>query len=205
MTSVTTVVAAAQVPLELARDGVAAGLGQVGGVPGLLQRPHVVGHLVVVVGQLVDTALPRQRLLLEVAGRDGQVERVLDCAQQGKRRLGARGLGHVVGHSGPEGEGLDPCAGEALREGADDAGRPLVAGQLDTEPLGDRGVGGHRGHRYRSGVRRVGKQAPDGDDAVDIELEGQTDDLADEGAPPHAWLDPADDDQVGASRDSRRA
>src|SRR6202012_2275520 len=49
---------AAQVPLELARDGVAGRLGQVGGVLGLFQRPHVLGDVGVLLRELVDAALP---------------------------------------------------------------------------------------------------------------------------------------------------
>ena len=58
---------AAQVALELPRDRVAAGLRQLGGVAGLLERADVLGDLVVLLGQLVDAALPGARLLL--AGR----------------------------------------------------------------------------------------------------------------------------------------
>ena len=53
------VAAPAQVALELPRDGVAAGLGQVCGVLGLLEALDVLGDLLVGLGQLVDAALPR--------------------------------------------------------------------------------------------------------------------------------------------------
>ena len=45
--------------LELTRDRLATGLGEVGGVPGLLERPDVVADLPVLLGELVDPALPR--------------------------------------------------------------------------------------------------------------------------------------------------
>ena len=52
------VVAAAQVALELAGDRLAAGLGQVGGVLGLLELADVLADLAVLLGQLVDAVLP---------------------------------------------------------------------------------------------------------------------------------------------------
>src|SRR5690606_40600711 len=50
--------AAAEVALELAGDRLAAGLGELGGVLGLLQAAHVAGDVGVLGGQLVDAVLP---------------------------------------------------------------------------------------------------------------------------------------------------
>src|SRR4051794_15075624 len=58
--------ATAQVALELLGDGVAARLGQVGGVLGLLEALDVLGHLGVGRGQLVDAALPGVGVLVEL-------------------------------------------------------------------------------------------------------------------------------------------
>ena len=49
--------AALEVALELARDGLAGGLGQVRGVPGLLERADVVADVLVLLGELVDARL----------------------------------------------------------------------------------------------------------------------------------------------------
>ena len=46
-----------EVPLELAGDGLAGGLGELGGVAGLLERPDVLGDVLVLLGELVDAAL----------------------------------------------------------------------------------------------------------------------------------------------------
>src|SRR5690606_10491974 len=75
-------VPAAQVALELAGDRVAARLGQLGGVLLLLERADVVGDLGVLLGELVDAVLPRAGLLRQLAERDGDVQEVLDAAQQ---------------------------------------------------------------------------------------------------------------------------
>ena len=56
--SVLGAVAPLEVALELARDRLAAGLGQLGGVAGLLEGPDVVADLLVLLGELVDPALP---------------------------------------------------------------------------------------------------------------------------------------------------
>ena len=82
--------AALQVPLELAGDGLAGGLGELGGVAGLLERPHVLGDVLVLLGELVDAALPGAGVLGQVAERDADLEQVLDAAEQGQRRLRAR-------------------------------------------------------------------------------------------------------------------
>ena len=56
--SVVVGLAALEVALELPGDGLAARLGEVGGVPGLLEGPDVVADLLVLLGELVDAALP---------------------------------------------------------------------------------------------------------------------------------------------------
>src|SRR5688500_15734172 len=67
-------VAALEVPLELARDGLTGRLGELGGVARLLQGPDVVGHVLVLLGELVDPALPRPGVLGQVAERDAHLE-----------------------------------------------------------------------------------------------------------------------------------
>ena len=64
------VVAALEVPLELAGDRLAGGLGELGGVAGLLERPDVLGDVLVLLGELVDAALPGAGVLGQVAERD---------------------------------------------------------------------------------------------------------------------------------------
>ena len=91
-----------EVALELAGDRLAAGLGEVGGVAGLLERADVVADLLVLLGQLVDAALPGPGLLGQVAERDADLEQVLELAEQRQRGLGARRLGDVVRDRGPE-------------------------------------------------------------------------------------------------------
>ena len=85
--------APAQVALELLGDRVAARLGQVGGVLGLLEALDVLGDLGVGGRELVDAALPRVRVLVELAVRDRAVEQVLEPADQRERGLGRRGCG----------------------------------------------------------------------------------------------------------------
>ena len=67
-----TLAAAAEVPLELLRDRLAARLGGVDGVARLLELRDVAGHVLVVGGERVDAGLPRLRLGLEVAARDAE-------------------------------------------------------------------------------------------------------------------------------------
>src|SRR4051794_17305686 len=68
--SVVRVLAALEVALELPGDRLAAGLGKVRGVPGLLQGADVVADLVVVGGQLVDPALPGPGVLGQLTDGD---------------------------------------------------------------------------------------------------------------------------------------
>ena len=75
------VAAAAQVTLELAGDRVAGRLGQVGGVLGLFQRPHVVGDVGVLLGELVHATLPGTRLFGKLGLRQRHVQDVLEGAQ----------------------------------------------------------------------------------------------------------------------------
>ena len=93
--------AALEVPLELAGDGLAGGLGELGGVAGLLEGPDVLGDVLVLLGELVDAALPGAGVLGEVAERDADLEEVLDPAEQGEGGLRAGRLRDVVGHGGP--------------------------------------------------------------------------------------------------------
>ena len=53
-------------------------------------------------------------------------------------------------------------------------------------------------------MRGVGEQAADRDDSVDVKLKRETDDFADERAPLHTGLDPANDDEIWAVRDRGR-
>ena len=64
----------AQVALELGRDRLAAGLGQLGGVLLLLERGDVLGDLGVLGGQLVDAALPGPGQLGQLAEVDRHVQ-----------------------------------------------------------------------------------------------------------------------------------
>jgi hypothetical protein len=96
------VVASAQVPLELARDRLAGGLRQRRRVLGLLEGADVLAHLAVALGQLVDAALPRLRLLHEVVQRDRHVEQLLDPAHECERGLGRRSSTRIVRLGGPE-------------------------------------------------------------------------------------------------------
>src|SRR5262245_33352252 len=85
-----------EVTLELPRDRLATGLGQIAAVAGALQRLDVLSDLPVLTGQLVDGLLPRPSLLLQVGDRDRHVEHVLEPAEQGQRRLGAGRLRDVM-------------------------------------------------------------------------------------------------------------
>src|SRR5580658_10838635 len=73
---------APEVALELAGDGVAARLGQVHRVLGLLERPDVIGHFGILLREFVHSALPGARLLGQIGQRQRRVQDVLDAAQQ---------------------------------------------------------------------------------------------------------------------------
>ena len=64
------VAAPLEVALELPRDRLTGRLGEVGGVARLLEGADVVGDVLVLLGELVDAALPGARVLGEVAERD---------------------------------------------------------------------------------------------------------------------------------------
>ena len=138
------------------------GLGQLGGVAGLLERADVVGDVLVLLGELVDAALPGAGVLGQVAERDADLEQVLELAEQRQRRLGARRLGDVVRHRRPVGHRRDVEPHAGVLEDADDAGRPLVRRLLELEPVDQLGLGGGAGDRDRPGVRGVGEQGARG-------------------------------------------
>src|SRR3954447_15795943 len=190
------VVAAAQVALELASDRLAARLGQLGGVLGVLELADVLRDLGVLLGQLVDAVLPRPCVLRQVAERHRHVEQLLDAAQQGERRLGGGRLPHVVRHRRPQRETGNPGPGRAVLQDADDAGRPLVRRGLEGEALHELFVVAGRGHRDGPGVRDVGQQGPERDHGGHVELPRVADDLCGVGLPSHRRLDAADEDDV---------
>src|SRR4051812_19317734 len=122
---------ALEVALELPGDRLATGLGQVGGVAGLLEGPDVVRDVLVLLGELVDTALPGPCVLGELPERDAALEQLLDLPEQGERRLRARWLRDVVRDGGPVGHGryVEPYTG--VLEHADDPGRAFVRRLLE--------------------------------------------------------------------------
>ena len=91
-------------------------------------------------GELIDTPFPGERLLLEVARRNGEVEGDLQRAEQSQRCFGTRRLSNVVGDRRPERQRLDTGAGESLGERPDDSRRALISSELDVESFGDRRV-----------------------------------------------------------------
>ena len=154
---------ALEVALELAGDRVAGRLGQVGGVARLLERPDVVGDVLVLLGELVDAALPGAGVLGQVAEGDAHLEQVLELAEQRQGGLRARRLGDVVGDRRPVGHGRDVEPDAGVLEDADDAGGPFVRRLLELEPVDQLGLGGRAGDRDRPGVRGVGEQRAQGD------------------------------------------
>src|SRR5680860_1888201 len=118
--------AALEVPLELAGDGFATGLGQLGRVARLLERPHVVANLFVLLGELVHATLPGLCLLRQVAARDAHLEQLLDLTEQRQCGLQAWWLGDVVGDGSPERHGRHVHLDAGVLEHPDDPCRPLV-------------------------------------------------------------------------------
>ena len=90
-----------EVALELPRDRLAGRLGEVRGVAGLLQRADVVGDVLVLLGELVDAALPGPGVLGQVAERDAALEQVLELAEQGERRPWGTAAGRRSGGRRP--------------------------------------------------------------------------------------------------------
>jgi hypothetical protein len=149
---------AAQVAFELRRDGVAAGLGQFGGILHLLQRSHVLRDLRVLGRQLVDAALPRPGQLGELTEIEGGVEQPLQLGKQGKRGLGTRRMRDVVRDCRPECQDFDSRPRKGVAEHADDASWALIGCWCQAELLHQLAVAGRHRHRDRTGVRGVGKQ-----------------------------------------------
>src|SRR3712207_1971954 len=197
---------AAQIPLELAGDLVAVGLGEVALGGPLLERAHVLDDLGVLVGHLVDGPHPVVGLLRQRAERHVELEDLLDPLQQRDRRPGGRRLRHVVRDGGPEADRRQPGLHAGVLEDAEDAGGPLVAGGLQPPLLGRLGVVGRAADRGRPGVRGVGEQGAEADHGARVELLAQLDQLLAEAAPAHVGLDAADQDDVpvGARRAGHR-
>ena len=79
---------APKVPLELPRDRLSGGLGQLDGVLGLLELRDVLGDLFVLLGELVDPVLLGSCVVEQVAERDVHAEEVLELDDERERRLG---------------------------------------------------------------------------------------------------------------------
>src|SRR5262245_66524709 len=75
-------VAPLEVALELPRDRLAGGLGQLGGVAGLLEGTDVLGDVLVLLRQLVDAKLHGAGVIGAVAGRDDGLGQVLELGQE---------------------------------------------------------------------------------------------------------------------------
>ncbi len=201
---------AAEVALELAGDRLAGRLRRLGQVLGLLERADVLRDLGVLRRQLVDAALPGAGVLGQVTERDGDVEQVLDVAEQGQRRLGARRLRDVVRHRRPDRQRGYPGPAARVLDDPDDAGRAFVARRLQVQAAGDALVRRGAAHRHRPGVRRVGQQRAERHDHLHAELVAALEQLGRERLPPHVRLDAADQDHVAADvgqpreRDPRR-
>ena len=80
-----------EIPLEFPGYRLSTGFGEFGRVASLLQLPDVIGDLLVVLGEFVDTDFPGPRLLHQIAKGDWDVQHVLDLADEGQRRLGQGG------------------------------------------------------------------------------------------------------------------
>ena len=116
-------VAPPQVALELAGDRLAARLGQLGGVLGLLELVDVLGDLRVLGRELVDAVLPRDGVVGQLAQRDRLAEQLLDAGEQRERRLGRRRVRDVVRHGRPQRQRPQPAVRRLVLQHADDAGR----------------------------------------------------------------------------------
>ena len=156
----------------------------------------VVGDVLVLLGELVDPALPGAGVLGQVAERDARLEQVLELAEQRQRGLGAGRLGDVVRDRRPVGHRGDVELGARVLEHADDAGRPFVRRLLELEPVHQLGLGGGAGDRDRPGVRSVREQRPEGDHQPAAEVVAGREQLGAELAPLHVRLDAAQQDDV---------
>jgi Sulfotransferase family len=197
------VAAAAQVALELAGDRVTGRLGQVGRVLGLLERAHVLGHVRVLLGELVHAAFPGPGLLRQVPLRERHVEHVLDRAQQRQRDLRRRRLGDVVRRRRPQRDGRDAGLGAGVLQDPDDPGGALVVVRLGAHPAQQLRVRAADLDRNRAGVRRVGQQRPDQDEQFNPELGQPADKLVGEPAPAHVRLDAVHEHDVAGQAGGR--
>ncbi len=189
-------IAAPQIALEFAGDGLTGRLRQLGGVPGLLQRLDVLGDLAVLGSQLVHAQLPGAGVLAQLAERDADVEQVLQPVEQRQAGLGVGRLGDVVRHRRPQAHRRDARVGARLLEDADDARGAFVARLLQIEPGGQVRVGGDAGDRNRPGVRGVAEQRAQHHHHLHAQLMGEAHDFVAERAPAHAGLDAADQDEI---------
>ena len=190
--------AAAEVTLEFPGDRVPARLGQVGRVLGLFQGAHVVGHLGVLLGQLVHAALPGPRLLRQVTEWQRRVQHVLHAAEQGQRGLRAGWLGHVVRHAGPQRDGRDARLGAGVLQHPHDPGRALVLDRLDMQVGGQLRVRRGRRHRHRAGMRRIGQQRAEQHHRLRAKIVKRLHQLGGEPPPAHVGLDTVHEHDVPA-------
>ena len=157
---------------------------------------YVVGDVLVLLGELVDPALPGPGVLGQLTERDAHLEQLLDLSEQRQRRLRARRRGDVVGDRRPVGDGryVEPDAG--VLEDPDDAGRSFVGRLLQLEPVDEVGLGRGARHRDRAGVRGVGQQRAEGDHELGTQVVAGREDLGTELPPPHVRLDAPHQDDV---------
>ena len=168
------VLAALEVALELPGDGLAAGLGQLGGVAGLLERADVVARR-------PRPPRPARRRRAPRRGRPRAGRRAGCCTSSRSSSwpssasvaFGHGGCGDVVRDRGPERHRRDVEPRAGVLEDADDAGRALVRRLLELEPVDEVGLGRRAGDRDRPGVRGVGEQRAEGDHQLAAELVGR--------------------------------
>ena len=149
----------------------------------------MVRDVLVLVCQLLGAALPRLRLVRQVAQLDRLAEHPLDAGQQRQGCLGARRRRHVVGHAQAAQVGL-------VREHPGDADGALVVGAVEAEALAGAGVLRRDVGRQGPRVWGVDEQRAARDDGAHAQVLADVEHLLCELAPPLRRLDAAGEHDV---------
>src|SRR5512133_149696 len=165
-----------------------------------LQPLDVAGQLRVLVDQVGHGGVEGPGLVGQGAGVDGHRQQPPQLLDQGHGAPRVGGQVEVVGQGGPQPDRRDALAAGQFAEDAEDAGRPLVAGDVQPQALGQVTVAGRADHLDRPGVGDVGQQGAHRDQHLDPQAGGDLDDLGGEGPPAQVGLVPSDHDQVVVGR-----
>ena len=156
----------AQIALELGRDGVSAGLRQLGRIVLLLQRCDEFGQPGIEGDELVGAEFPSPTLFFKHVDVDFDADIAFDSLRQCELGLRRRRLGQIVRHAHPQVDRSDSAPPARDAEEPENADGSLIAVGVDAELGRELGVLRIGHHRQRTCMRNLGMETAEEDDSI---------------------------------------